>query len=140
MLFLAGALLAAVQRPRTGLKVNNFETASAYLMQAKVQRLVFLWDNPVARAMDPRQLADVGGFFFERAGLPIPVTPLVPSQDAGFAAQIESRRRPGTGLIWLYDLNVVHAVARRQSPGPGPGWTCRNFGAGPIGVLACTPR
>src|SRR5436305_448566 len=70
LVFALSAVSRAVEERDRPLKVYNFQAASDALMAADVRSLAFLWDNPIGQICDPDQLADLGGFFFRRAGRP----------------------------------------------------------------------
>ena len=121
-------------------KSYNFETASAYLAQARPKRLVFLWDHPVDPILHPDQLAGLGRFFLKRAGEDVAVDPVVlrPGEDPNARLLQGDGRR--SALLWVYDT-AVHGTAavahppdlsRLQSAGP-----CRRYGAGRFNVVAC---
>jgi hypothetical protein len=120
----------------------EFETPSDALMAANTRRLVFMWDIPSATAGDPDAFGQVGGFFFKRAGRPIPVdwTPALPGRDP--SAQLLARAAaPGTAILWLYDPAVVGTVAAHFPPHIqqlDPRWGCRDFGDRGQHVLACS--
>jgi uncharacterized membrane protein len=131
---------AAEGRGRT-MKTYNFETASNALMNAGADRLAFLWDNPIAQLCDPGQLAAVGGFFFRRAGRPIPVESIsVHRGEDPNARLLAAAAERHTAIMWLYDLEVSGTAARSYSPRIDkldPAWRCRQFGKEEIGVVAC---
>ena len=119
----------------------SFERASQSLMRAGTDRLVFLWDNPNSKVVDPQQLSAVGGFFFKRAGTPVDVTPikLQNGEDPNIRLAEEATPR-GASILWLYDV-YVHGTAARAHPlaiaARDPSWLCRNFGDRRFGVIAC---
>lgn len=119
----------------------SYELASHYLRSKDVRRVVFLWDNPTATAVDRAQLASLGGFFFQRAGAAIPVSPIVlgtptdPNETLVEAASVQ-----GSGILWLFDRNVRKTVAVRYPPRIeqiDPRWSCKDFGKRPVSILAC---
>jgi len=117
----------------------NFQVASQALMADRPARLVFLWDTPMR--VDPAALRGVGGFFFQRAGHPVAVDPvsLNPGEDPN-TVLLGRAAQPHTAILWIYDLSVHDAAARRRPPVIGrldPAWRCRNFGKGKLGVVAC---
>jgi hypothetical protein len=123
---------------RTGdLKAYNFEAASTALMAAGVHRMVFLFDNPLSQVWDRGQLAAIGGFFFRRAGVPVEVeaTVVPPGEDPN-ARLLAQAKRPGA-ILWIYDLEVPGTAAQTSPPRIGAPWTCRDFGRGKVGVIAC---
>jgi hypothetical protein len=116
------------------------EPASDYLMRHGVTDVVFLWDHPAAKIMDPLSLTRVGSVFFRRAGARVVVSPLVvgQTQDANRVLLSASvGRRPG--LIWIYD-RAGRTSANTHPPRISqidPRWTCATFGDGLIGSVAC---
>ncbi len=125
--------------PRRPLPRYEFETASDFLMAKGATDVVFLWDHEVTPIIPPDTIARVGGVFFQRAGRPVRVAPLVvtPDQDPNrLIPQAASGAKPG--FIWLYNEDG-HTAAHRFPPNLGklPGWTCQRTAPGPAGVLAC---
>jgi hypothetical protein len=122
-------------------KLYNFETASQFLQDAGTKRLVLLWDNP-SNAAEMRPLLEIiGGFFFRRAGMDVQVTPirLEPEDDPNLRL-LASGAEPQSGIIWLFDTRVHDTAAIIHPPtleAIDPAWHCRDFGAPPIGVIAC---
>jgi len=118
----------------------GFETGSSYLMGHRVRRVVFIWDHPAARFMDPASLRRVGEVFFKRAAYPVEITPLAPleTQDANRLALAQAKA-DHSGVIWLYD-RLSQTSARRFPPRiheSDPRWTCQRSGDDVIGALAC---
>lgn len=66
----SGGLLVGskVLREPSGVNTLAWEGASAYVMEEGVRRVVFYLDDPLSRHLTPRQLEDLGRFFFERSG------------------------------------------------------------------------
>lgn len=125
--------------PRRDLPRYEFETASDFLMVRGATDVVFLWDHEVTPIIPADTIARVGGVFFQRAGRPVRVTPLVvtPAQDPNkLIPRMASGPRPG--FIWLYNQDG-HTAAHRFPPilDKQPGWTCQRTAPGPAGVLAC---
>ena len=124
----------------------NFEQPSAWIMaHGQSRKLVFLWDNPTALLGKPDKLAEVGGFFFRREHRPVEV--LIPhyalNADPYPAVLALTQGRAGTAVIWAFDKAVPNTSALRYAPGvlqDKARWTCRDFGADSIAVLACVPR
>jgi hypothetical protein len=119
----------------------SFEAASGRMMQAGVSRLVFFWDHPAAPVVGRDQLAEVGGFFFRRAGRPVTVDPvLVPR---GQDPQPELMRRaaaPGSAILWMYDRGAPGAAAWTHPPSLaelGASMRCRETGPGSVKILTC---
>jgi hypothetical protein len=139
---LAAAFAVMVSFIRTPATPNlySFEGASTYLRAYNPQQLMFLWDNPTARAEPLEQLQAIGGFFFHRMDDPIPVEAIHLARGADPNQVILARARPHSALIWVYDLSVRGVAARTFPPRLAQldaRWSCRNFGKGTLGVLAC---
>lgn len=122
-------------------KLYSFEQASHALMAAHANNLVFFWDHPANPIMDLSQLEILSRFFYARAGVEATTTPVkfAPDEDPN-PRLIELASEPGTGILWIFDRNVRGTAARRFPPridALSAGWNCRDFGAGPIGILAC---
>ncbi|WP_068073825.1 glycosyltransferase family 39 protein [Novosphingobium lentum] len=124
----------------------NFEQPSDWIMaHHDARKVVLLWDNPTALLGTPEKMADVGGFFFRRAGRPVEV--LIPhyalNADPYPAVLALTGARADTAVIWAFDKNVPNTSALLHAPGvlqDTARWTCRDFGAHDITVLACVPR
>lgn len=116
--------------------------ASENLMKNHSASVLFAWQSRSALALPPKLLAAVGGFFFERANVPvlIKVVQLNPYIDPN--VQILDAAAPlNSSIIWLYDLSALQPTAKRFTPRIGTSnlYSCENFGAGPIGSFACHP-
>jgi hypothetical protein len=118
------------------------ERASQSLMDAGVKKLVFLWDDPIASTGQPDALAQIGGFFFARAGRAIPVDAiLLPRGVDPNGVLLAHAQAPETGILWMYDTHVRGTSALAWPPALhrlDPRWSCRDFGNPASGhVLAC---
>lgn len=131
----------ASQELRHGWRPYSWERASADLMRAHPQRLVFLWDHPASRILERDQLDMVGGFFFRRAGRAVEVRSIAPQPGMDPNRQIlEQAAKPGSAIIWAYDMGVLGTEARVWRPrlsALDPSLKCRNYSRGSVGVLAC---
>lgn len=122
----------------------SFQPASEWLMARRTRQLIFFWDNPAAQGADPDTLAQVGGFFFNRAGTPIPVD--VVRWRKGVdpnALLLERAQTPGAAILWIYDRNVPGTLAKDHPPmmeRMAPSWSCQDFGGGNFGVVTCQKR
>lgn len=119
----------------------GFAPASSFIADSPAKRLVFTWDHPAARILDAQSLAQLGGFFVNRAGRDMPVTAIVlpPGRDGNAVLQ---RASPSdAGVIWIY--NRARASAARHRP-PVPllwhGRDCQLEKTRWIGTLACAPK
>jgi hypothetical protein len=123
----------------------NFEQPSSWIMaHGDARRLVFLWDNPTALLGKPKKMAEVGGFFFRRAHRSVVVR--IPSYalnaDPYPSVLALTQGRKDTAVIWAFDRAVPNTSALRHPPGilqDTARWSCRDFGADSITVLACLP-
>jgi hypothetical protein len=136
------AAIASVYEDRSHAKIYNFQTASDALIASGTRNLVFLWDHPANPVEDPAQLAIVGGFFFNRQGIDVHVTPLkLATHEDPNTRLLALADQPHSAILWIYDLNVHDTAARTYPPRItklAVGWQCRDFGSPPIGILACT--
>jgi hypothetical protein len=118
----------------------NFETASNALIATKPNRLVFLWDNPLKP--EPALLSGLGGFFFARAGLKIPIDPVILPVGADPNRVLLARASsPGSAILWISDRRVRGTASVRFPPAIDridPTWTCRNFGNWQYRIMACS--
>jgi uncharacterized membrane protein len=138
------AAIAWVREDRSHAKIYNFQTASDALIAAGTQNLVFLWDHPANPVEDPSQLAIVGGFFFNRQGIDVHVTPLkLATHEDPNTRLIALADQPHSAILWIYDTNVHDTAARTYPPRItklASAWRCHDFGSPPIGILACTRK
>ncbi len=138
-LFGGSTLMWAACVPWLGENAFSWETASNALMATHPTRLVFTWDNPMRP--DRGQLSDLGGFFFARAGRPIPVDGVaLRNGDDPNPLLIKDAAPPGSAILWIYDLSVRGTSAIRFPPAIerlDPRWSCRNFGGARLGIVAC---
>jgi hypothetical protein len=140
-----GVVLILAIRPPTGdLPTLAFEPAASWLGEARISRLVFFWDNPLAQTAISQQFANVGGFFFAREGRPVPVqVPAWANDTDPNPILLSDLQADGTGMIWIYDKDRPGTLARRYPPKLAtmdPRLVCRNFAQGQLGVLACYRR
>ena len=145
LLIVAGsaAHLAWTQNPAER-RAYQFQTASDWLSANGARRLAVVWDNPTDRALAPEESRALFGFFFARGRRPMPVTDLGFDPDRAPDARLLAAT-PGRGdaLLWLYDVRVPGAAARRfpstlaQAQAVDPGLDCRRFAGGSLGVWAC---
>jgi hypothetical protein len=118
----------------------RFEEASSDLMDSGARRLAFFWDSPSAMGGDPDAFAQVGGFFFRRAGQPLEVTSLIlkSGEDPNPILALGDRR-PGSAILWL-SQGAAGSAAHRYAPRIDridPAWRCRDYGTPPQHVIAC---
>jgi hypothetical protein len=140
----AGLCLGLLIHPPRLKAVFSFQPASERLMADGARHMAFMWDNPATQGGDLGQLAQVAGFFFNRAGrsIPIDVVTWTPAADPN-KSLLARARGPYDALIWIYDRNVPGTLAISHPPRLtqiDPSLTCRDFGGGGIGVLACDRR
>lgn len=119
----------------------SFEPAAKALIADNPRRLVFFWDTPQAQGGDQDQLAQVGEFFFRRAGHPIPIDAVSGVHGADPNTVLLARAAaPGTDILWMFDRDAEGTAAVDHPPDISrrdPRWSCRDFGEGDIGILAC---
>ena len=122
-------------------RILNFEAASAHLVHEGADTVAFTWDNPSARGLEPRQMAEFGSFFFRRAAAPVTTIGLsIPADGDPNRLLPDAARGRKPGILWVYDLNVpgtaaiAHPAAIERLD---PTWACRDFGRDTIGVVAC---
>jgi hypothetical protein len=106
----------------------GYEEARSFVASHQPDELVFLWDHPAAKILDPKSLEGIGSYFLNRSGHSIPVKALVVPEKADANAMLRAEftgKRPA--FIWLYD------TGRRSAAGyvpprfaRDPQWTCRH--------------
>lgn len=122
----------------------NWEIASADLQAAGARRLFFTWDAPTARIGGPEAdpfRDEIAGFFFRRAGHPIPTKfVLLPPGSDPNVELLARATRPGDAVIWAFDPNVPRTLAVEHPPrltAMDPGLRCRNKGGNGISIITC---
>jgi hypothetical protein len=122
----------------------NFERASRELEKYGVDQVVFLLDSPITKILKPVQLEALGGFFFKRQGLTIPVTPIfLRPDDNPNERLLASATTARPAILWLYDLAIRNTATVSYPPRIEQidhAWVCNNFGKGTLGVVACHRR
>ncbi|MET0372218.1 MAG: glycosyltransferase family 39 protein [Sphingobium sp.] len=136
----------------------NLEEASAWIGDQGARRLVYLWDSPVAAVADPignaldwratqsGRTAAIGSFFLRRDGRDIPTVAvdLPPiDEDPNLALLRAAGNAPNTALLWSYDVTIPRtrgAIYPWRIAQIDRRWTCRDFGSGPVTILACIRR
>lgn len=136
-----GLGMVALISPPQGGEGFSFEGASQALMQERPSKLVFFWDHAGTRQPNPDQFAQIGGFFFDRAGksIPIEVANWTPSLDPN-RVLLAQASAPNSAILWIYDRTVPGAAAIAHPPmitKLDPRWACRDFGSRDISILAC---
>lgn len=122
----------------------NIEEASQSLTTLRSKPVLFAWDSPTARVMDPDLLKSVGQFFFVRADQPVTVIPVRLAQgDDPNAVLFTRAAKDHAGIIFLFDTAIPNTVAGRHPLGSDPRFFCRHFtttvGSDLKGSVACRP-
>ncbi len=117
----------------------GFARASAFIAPTHPDALLFSWDHPASRILDPLSLAKLGGVFLNRDGSPVAVraVALRPGDDGNAILQA----KPAAGVIWIY--NRARASAARTRPPDLEAWAgrdCQLEQGRWIGILACRPQ
>lgn len=142
--FAAVEFLGQITNPRSSHKWSfSWERTVPFFASNGAQRLTVLWDNPTSAVLHPKLQAAVGGFFFERAGVPMKVNTLVlagkvPQPDPNLVLN-RLNSRPGDAVLWLYipsPRTLAHQFPPRLSQ-LDPAWKCREFGRHQHHVIGC---
>lgn len=136
------ALCVAPQALRARLEAKTaygFARASAFIAPSQPAALLFSWDHPASRILDPLSLAKLGGVFLNRDGSPVAVRAIIlrPGEDGNHLLQA----KPDAGVIWIY--NRARASAARTRPPELVRWAgrdCQLEQGRWIGILACRPQ
>jgi hypothetical protein len=119
----------------------NYETASESLIHQGARRVVFAWDNPNVQSMHDVQLAQYGGFFFQRARSPVTIVPVHVSKAADPNQVILAAARANrAAILWVFSYGVWGTAAAAFPPrisNIDPHWRCRQFGQADVGAVAC---
>ena len=125
----AASRSALETRARFGL-----ETPTRYLLAARPDSLVYSLGYAGARVLDPGTMAQIGGYFFARAGRPVAARMVATGADpAGELVAAARGARPA--LILLYRLDEPPDLRRL-----GRGWRCLRWTGHGSATLACAPR
>ena len=116
-----------------------FEAASDWLMQRPTDRLVFLWTDAIGEASLERNVADVAGFVFRRAGHPVAVQVVHrrPSLDTNLLARAAAGNDDRTAILWVANDRDTAQPTLPRIAEQDPAWTCRDFGGGFVTIYAC---
>ncbi|NBU84998.1 MAG: hypothetical protein EBS21_10535, partial [Sphingomonadaceae bacterium] len=136
------ALCVTPQALRARLEAKTgygFARASAFIAPSQPTALLFSWDHPAARILDPGSLAKLGGVFLNRDGSPVDVRAIAlrPGDDGNAILQA----KPEAGVIWIY--NRARDSAARTRPPELERWAgrdCQLEQGRWIGILACRPQ
>ena len=120
----------------------SWQQAAEDIRASGAKRLIFLWDNPTTALGYPELLQRTGGFFFERAGVPIPTGALILAGRGDVDPNLVLARlaRSDDAIIWAYDSAVPRTLALRHPPRLSlidRRWKCKNHGRLNITVLSC---
>lgn len=136
----AGVIAVDILHPeRDARHMFELERPSAWLAERQPQRLVFFWDGAVAERSSAAHLAEVGGFFFNRAGrtLPVEIVRVGAGEDPN---RVVTARAWGDGAI-LWVANEPLPASRAPHPERyDPHLECRDFGGGQVTLTACRRR
>lgn len=119
----------------------GFASASAFLSASPAKSLVFSWDHPAAKILQPASLAKLGGFFIHRAGKDIPVKAVILPSGRDANGLLERMSPADAGVIWIY--NRARTSAARHRPPIPHLWhnrMCELKKGKWIGTLACEPQ
>ena len=138
----AGVIGSSLGEPdRDPRHLFNLEQPSTWLGEARPNRLVLLWDGPIGAASGAAHLAEVGGFFFRRAGHPVAVelARVGPQQDPNRVVLTLAGSAPDTAILWMAN-DLLPARRRPQLPRYDAALSCRDFGEGVVTMTACRRR
>lgn len=117
------------------------EAPSQALIAQGVSDVVFVWDHPVAKIIDPGSLRSLAADSFRRHGAPqVRVIPLVvPAGRDANPAILAAATGPRPGVVWMYDRrnHTAAAVAAPDLARLDPRWTCQVYGDGMTGAVGC---
>lgn len=116
----------------------EIQSGSEAMITAGAERVVFVWDNPLFDAMDPRFARELGGFFFRRAGVSVAVE-AVQSRDIAGLETAWPAAGPRTGLLWVHEPELRGPMSTHFPPRPvsDPAWRCSTTSQRAVGVTAC---
>ncbi len=124
--------------------IYGYEADSNFISTHNPDHITFLWDHPASKILKKTSLENIGGYFFNRAGIDVPVTALVipDTADANIALRAAAQgKRPA--IIWLYNTDDKTSARNHAPTFEGdPEWTCHDRGLNSpraigIGAIAC---
>jgi hypothetical protein len=126
----AGAYASA--RAQQAFYPLEFERGSDWLMHAGARRVIFVWDNPTSQLSGAARQAEVGAFFFRRAGYTIDLQ----------AVYLASARQTASNLAALADVRDAAILWVGGAAYPAglhdmAQFDCRDFGGGTSRSMAC---
>ena len=135
-----GVLVSGIAHPeRDARHLFELERPSAWLAEGRPQRLIFFWDGAVAARSSAAHLAEVGGFFFRRAGRPIAVDVARAGPQDDPSRVIAAQAGGDAAILWI--ANEPLPASRAPHPERyDPGLECRDFGRGQVTLTACRRR
>ena len=142
---LGAASLAASSWHDTALDQRHafeLERPSAWLMQEPVDRILFVWTDTNAELAPPdfdANLAEVGGFFFTRAGHRPKVELVHATPHIDVAATVAARLGddPRTTILWLANVPSPDPLRRPDDLMRRSDLLCRDWGLGLSVAVAC---
>ena len=135
-----GVLGADIARPGADMRhLFELERPSAWLAESGPERMVLFWDGQVAARSSAAHLAEVGAFFFKRAGRPVEVdvARIEPQGDPNPAVLALARR--DAAILWLANEQLP-AERRPRLEQYDAALICRDFGQGQVTLTACRRR
>jgi hypothetical protein len=127
-----------------GRAMYGYENGSAFIRERNPDQLIFMWDHPGAKIIDPQSLASVGSYFMARDGLDLPVKTVVAPENSDANVLLRAAANsPRAAVIWLFNKGDTTA-ARNRAPTfeNDPAWTCHDRGketpmTRQLGAIAC---
>lgn len=116
----------------------GFEPEVEHLLRGRPARVIFTWDSPGTRVLDPASLRKLGEFFFFRAGQTPQIIPVILA--AGESPDVRLMSEAGkapSAILWIY--NRPHDSFYWQAPVLTRlnGRRCRDYPKAGFAVLSC---
>ena len=128
-LFLLPSLNAsAVNKGAYERSYYGYQTGSDFVASYMPDQLLFFWDHPAGKILDPRSLERIGSYFVARDGMQVPTKAFVIGERENpnpILSAAATGKRPA--IIWLYD--TMHKSSANYYPpmfDNDPAWHCQH--------------
>jgi Dolichyl-phosphate-mannose-protein mannosyltransferase len=120
--------LSAVTKGAYERSYYGYQPGSDFVASYKPDQLLFFWDHPAGKILDPQSLERIGGYFLARDDMKIPTKAFVIGERENpnpVLAAAATGKRPA--VIWLYD--TMHKSSANYYPPAfenDPAWICQH--------------
>lgn len=116
----------------------GFEPEVEHLLRGRPGRVIFTWDSPGTRVLDPASLRKLGEFFFFRAGQTPQIIPVILTAGESPDARLMSESRKGpSAILWIYNRRNGSSYWQAPILSRLDGRRCRDYPKAGFAVLSC---